>query len=111
MTGSNTVSVVDEKDASEEILHVSHLKPYNDEDSDKMDEEVDDAKDTRPPREETSVPVTSEPPEVGGVPPSDARQVEKCPRRRPQKTIRVVKRAVPRKACATTRATVETKNP
>ena len=71
ITGSNTVRVVDEKDASEEILRVSHLKPYNDE----MGEEVDDAEVTQQPREETSVPVTSDPPEVGGAPPSAA---ERC---------------------------------
>ena len=65
ITGSNTVRVVDEKDASEEIIHVSHLKPYNDEDSDETGEEVGDAEVTQPPREETSVPVTSDPPEVG----------------------------------------------
>ena len=39
ITSSNTVRVVHEKDASEEILHVSNLKPYNDEDSDETGED------------------------------------------------------------------------
>ena len=73
-TGSNTVRVIDERDGSEETLHVSHLKPYNDEGSDGSGEEADDGEDAQPPREETSLPV------------------------------------IPRKARATTRATVETKN-
>ena len=111
ITGSNTVRIVDKKDASEEILHVSHVKPYNDEDSDETGKEVDDAEVTQLPREETSVPVTSDPPEVGGAPPSDARRVEKHPWGRPRKAAHVVKRAVPRKARATTRSTVETRNP
>ena len=53
----------------------------------------------------------SDTPEVGGAPPSDARQNEKRPRGRPRKTVRVVKRAILRKARARTRATAETKNP
>ena len=68
-----------------------------------------DGEDTQPPREETSVPVMNDPPEVGGAPPSDARQTEKRPRGRPRKTVRVVKRAISRKAHATTGTTVETK--
>ena len=110
-TGSNTVRVIDEKDASEETLHVSHLKPYYDESSNESGEEVDDVENTRPLREETSVAVTSDPPEVGGAPPSDARPVEKHSRGRPRKTVRIVKRAVPRKACVTTIVTVESKKP
>ena len=106
ITGSNTVRVIDEKDASEEILHVSHLKPYNDENSDESNAEVDDVENAQPPREEASVPVASDPPGVGEAPLSDARPVGKRPRGRPRKTVRVVKRAVPRKACATTVATV-----
>ena len=109
ITGSNTVRVIDERDGSEETLHVSHLKPYNDEGSDGSGEEADDGEDAQPPREETSVPVMNNPPEVGVAPPSDARQTEKRPRGRPQKTVRVVKRTIPRKAHATTGATVETK--
>ena len=102
ITGSNTVRVIDEKNGSEEILHVCHLKPYNDEGSDGSGEEVDDVESTQPPRGEMSVPVTSDPPEVGGAPPSDARPVGKSPRGCSRKTVRVVKRTVPRKARATT---------
>ena len=109
--GSNTVRVIDEKDASEEILHVSHLKPYYDESCNESGEEVDDVENTQPPREETSVPVTSDPPEVGGAPPSDARPVEKRSRGRPRKTVRVMKRAVPCKVRVTTIVTVESKKP
>ena len=111
ITGSDTVRVIDERDGSEETLHVSHLKPYNDEGSDGSGEEADNGWDAQPPREETSVPVMNDPPEVGGEPPSDARQTEKRPRGRSRKTLRVVKRAIPRKAHATTRATDETKKP
>ena len=76
ITRSNTVRVIDEKDASEEIHHVSHFKPYNDEGSDESGEEVDDGEDAQPPREETSVPVMRDPPEDGGAPMCDARQTE-----------------------------------
>ena len=96
---------------SEEILHVSHLKPYSDEDNDETGEEVDDVEDTRPPWEAICGPVTSDPLEVSAAPPSVTCQVKKRPRGRPRKTVHVVKGAVPRKARVATRATVETKNP
>ena len=80
VTGPNTVRVIDEKDASEETLHVSHLKPYHEEGSEDSGEEVADVEDAQPPREVASVPVTSDPPEIGGAPPGDARPVEKRPR-------------------------------
>ena len=101
----------DEKEASEEILHVSHLKPYNDEGSDESGKEVDDVENTQSSREETGVPVTCDPPEGAGAQPSDARPVEKHPRGRPRKTVRVVNRTVPRKACATTVATLVSRKP
>ena len=44
ITGSNTVRIIDEKDASEEILHVSHLKQYYDESSNQSGEEVDESR-------------------------------------------------------------------
>ena len=75
VTGSNTVKIVDEHGKNEEVLHVSHLKPLNDaaESSDVSVAEEDDIEEPQPPREATSDPVMSDPPEIGVAPPNATR--------------------------------------
>ena len=89
--GSNTVKIVDEYGKNEEVLHDSHLKPFNDaaESSDVSVAGEDDIEEPQPPKEATSDLVMSDPPEVGRAPPNATRSVEKRPPGRPRKTVRV----------------------
>ena len=63
--------VTDEDGQNEEVLHVSHLKPFSRTESDD-DTGVDVDEERQSPRDEVSDPVMSDSPEVSGAPPTIA---------------------------------------
>ena len=67
ITGTNTVRVMDGDGQKEEVLHVSHLKPFSRPESDD-DTGVDVDEEPQSPRDGTSDPGMSDPPEVSGAP-------------------------------------------
>ena len=86
ITGTNTVRVVDEDGQNEEVLYVSHLKPFSRTES-VDDTGVDVDEEPQSPRDRMSDPVMSDPPEVSGAPPTVADASVKRPRGRPRKIV------------------------